>query len=63
MYAAQRFFYTFDVLLEAEDADNLNPGDVISVSYPRFSLSSKMLKVISVKGGLLENKVTIKAWG
>lgn len=63
IYSSQRFFYTFDVLLEAQAADRLNPGDVISITYPRFGLSSKMLKVISIKGALLDNKVTIKAWG
>lgn len=63
LYAAERFFYTFDVFLESQAADQLVPGDLIAVTYPRYGLSSKLLRVVGVKGKLLNRKVQVRAWG
>lgn len=63
MYASERFFYTFDAFIDALAADGLSPGDLISVSYPRFGLADKLLRVIGVKGRMLDRRVTIRAWG
>ena len=64
LYTVERFFYTFDVLLPAATtADILSPGALISVSYPRNGLSSKLLRVVGVKGRLLDQRVTLTCWG
>lgn len=63
IYGSERFFYSFNAFLQAEDADTLEPGDIISVTYPRYGLSNKLLCVVSVTGRLLDTKVSIVAWG
>jgi hypothetical protein len=63
LYSVERFFYEFDAFMDSVAADQIEPGDVISVTYPRFGLSSKLLRVVGIKGSLLDRKVTITAWG
>lgn len=63
IYASERFFYRFNAFLQAENADTLEPGDIISVTYPRYGLANKLLRVVAVNGRLLDTKVTITAWG
>lgn len=64
LYASERFLYTFTALLDAGvNADQIEPFDVIEVTYPRFGLSSKKLRVIAVDGQMLGRAVQIKAWG
>ena len=63
LYAQEAFFYQFDVFLDAEDADELLPGDLVEVSYSRFGLSSKPLRVVGVKGRMLDRRVTLTCWG
>ena len=64
LYASERFLYTFTALLDAGvNADQLEPFDVIEVTYPRFGLSAKKLRVIGVEGQMLGRAVQIKAWG
>jgi len=45
------------------NADQIEPFDVIEVTYPRFGLSAKKLRVIAVEGQMLGRAVQIKAWG
>lgn len=64
LYASERFLYTFTALLDAGvNADQLEPFDVIEVTYPRFGLSAKKLRVVGVEGQMLGRAVQIKAWG
>ena len=63
LYAQEAFFYQFDVFLDAEDADELLPGDLVEISYSRFGLSSKPLRVVGVKGRMLDRRVTLTCWG
>lgn len=64
LYAAERFFYTFDAFLDEVAGDQLEPGDLISVTYPRLGLSAgRLLRVTGVRGRMLERRVTITAWG
>lgn len=64
IYASERFFYTFDAFLDSGvSADQVECGDLISVTYARFGLSSKLLRVVGIKGSLLGRKVEITAWG
>lgn len=64
LYSSERFFYTFDALLDSGvDADQIEPGDLIQVSYPRFGLNAKLLRVVAVKGRMLDRTVNIMAWG
>ena len=64
LFASERFLYRFTVLLAADvDADVLEPFDLIEVTYPRFGLSAKKLRVLDVSGSLLSRAVTVLAWG
>lgn len=63
LYGSERFFYEFDALVSQASADTLMPGDLIAVTYPRFGLSAKLLRVVSVRGKMLERKVRIRVWG
>lgn len=64
LYASERFIYTFTALLDAGvNADQIEPFDVIEVTYPRFGLSAKKLRVVGVEGQMLGRAVQIKAWG
>jgi len=64
LYSATAFFYQFDALLDSPAAvDQIEPGDLISVTHPRYGLSGKLMRVLGVKGALLSGKVTIRARG
>jgi hypothetical protein len=64
LYTVERFFYEFTALLDAGAAvDQLEPGDVISLTWPRFGLSGKLLRVVAVSGALLGREIKIRAWG
>jgi hypothetical protein len=64
LYSAERFFYEFTALLDAGvNADQIEPGDVIELTWPRFGLSAKKLRVVGVRGALLGREVAIRAWG
>lgn len=64
LYASERFMYQFTVLVDsAAAAISLEPFDLIEVTYSRFGLSAKKLRVLSVEGDLLSNAVRIVAWG
>lgn len=64
LYTVERFFYQFTALLDAGvNADQVEPGDLIELTWPRFGLSAKKLRVIGVQGALMGREVTIRAWG
>lgn len=64
LYASERFLYTFTALLDAGiSADQIEPFDVIEVTYPRFGLSAKKLRVVGVEGRMLGRECEITAWG
>jgi len=63
LYTVPRYIYTFDAFIDGIDADELVPGDLISVTYGKNGLASKLLRVLGVRGSLLNRRVTIKAWG
>jgi hypothetical protein len=64
LYAVDRFFYEFDGLLPAGvSVDQIEPGQVISVTYPRFGLAAKLLRVVGIKGDILGRSARITAWG
>lgn len=60
----QRFFYTLDVLLEADVADTLEPGQTVELVYPRYGLDNgKNLLVIGVVNKFFSKIVTLTLWG
>lgn len=64
LYSVERFFYEFTALLDAGiNADQIEPGDVIELTWPRFGLSAKKLRVVGVRGALMGREVQITAWG
>lgn len=64
LYGSERFLYTFTALLDAGiAADQMEPFDVIEVTYPRFGLSAKKLRVVGVEGQMLGRAVQVTAWG
>lgn len=64
LYAVERFFYDFTGLLDAGiNADQIEPGDLIEITWPRFGLNAKKLRVVAVRGRLLGRAVQITAWG
>lgn len=64
LYTVERFFYEFTALLDAGiNADQVEPGDLIELTWPRFGLSAKKLRVVGVQGALMGREVTITAWG
>jgi hypothetical protein len=64
LYQVERFFYEWTALLDAGvNADQVEPGDLVELTYPRFGLSAKKLRVIGVQGALMGREVIIRAWG
>lgn len=64
LYASEKFFHDIVALLDGSTtADTLEPGDVIEVTWPRYSYSAKKMRVVSVSGALFSRQVRILAWG
>lgn len=63
LYATERFFYSFSVFLDAAASDQLEPGDLISVTHARFGLSAKLLRVLEIEGNVLERSINLVCWG
>ena len=64
LYTVERFFYEFNALLDAGiNADQIEPGDLCEITWPRFGLSAKKLRIVGVRGALMGRQVTITAWG
>jgi hypothetical protein len=64
LYSVERFFHTFDVILDTvTDIEKVEPGNVISVTYPRYGLNGTLLRVIGVEGKILSKIIRITAWG
>lgn len=64
LYSVERFFYDFTALLDAGvSADQIEPGEVIELTWPRFGLTARKLRVVAVRGALLGREVQITGWG
>lgn len=64
MYQHARFIYTFPVLIAPTTAEQLEPGTLVSATYPKQGLTTpRRMRIKKIKGKLLDGRVLIEAWG
>lgn len=64
LYFKPRYFYEVSALLNISSAISLNPGDTITLTYPRFDLATgKRLLVVGITVKFSSNIVKLKLWG
>lgn len=64
LYRTPRYFYELSALLDLAEAIDLNPGDTVTLKYPRFDLAAgKNLLVAGIMIKFNSNVVKLKLWG
>lgn len=64
LWRVKRQFYTLTALLTADRADQLEPGNVVRLVWPRYGLQSgKNLLVVGVRTRFFSRRVDLKLWG
>ena len=64
VWRVPRFFYAIEGVLDAVIADTIEPGQTVSVTWPRYGLGTgRNLRLIGVRNGFWSRRVTLLAWG
>mgnify|MGYP000311774915 CR=1 FL=1 len=64
LWRPTRNFYQLTAILDATDADALEPGDTVQLVWPRWGLDAgKNLLVVGVRSRFFSRRVELKLWG
>lgn len=64
LWRPTRNFYQLTAILDATDADELEPGDTVQLVWPRWGLDAgKNLLVVGVRSRFFSRRVELKLWG
>lgn len=62
LFSSLRRIIKFTAALDGFTAATLTPGDLIEVTYPRYSLSATPVRIRSIGGDITGGEITIEAW-
>lgn len=64
LYSTKRHFYSFTVMLDIEAANELNPGDIVRLTYPLHGLDNgRELMLVSITHKFFSQAVELVLWG